>query len=144
LASAAGNKEMVVLLLAHGADANAQNSDGQTPLQEMRASTLDDATKAGVAAALQGKRKVRVQAPSPARSPPPKSAPTAPATAQISVPNCWDVAGIARVVIQANQGIGPDVLAGAVEQMQVAMGCRPAPQTTECSWVGNNMTCKTQ
>jgi len=54
------------------------------------------------------------------------------------------VGGIARAVMQANPGIQPNVLASAVEQYQVTMGCRTAPLQTQCSWVGDIWTCKTQ
>jgi hypothetical protein len=57
LAAAAGNAEVVALLLAHGATVNARNSDGQTPLQEMQASSLDPALKKNVATVLQAKPK---------------------------------------------------------------------------------------
>lgn len=147
-AAVTGQKEIATLLLAHGANLNARNGDGRTPLEEMQASTLDDATKSSVAAALQATPKVRTQAASPVRVPPPTPAPAPPATAQTTVPNCWDVGGIARLVVQANPNIdfarNPGVLPGAVEKMQIAMGCRPAPQTTQCSWVGSTWTCKTQ
>jgi len=144
-AASEGNAEMVALLLAHGADPNARNSDGQTPLQEMQTATLDDATKASVAAALHATPKVKAQAAAPARVPPPTPAPASPATAQTAVPNCWDIVGIARWVKQANPGIErqPGVLLGAVEQFQITMGCRPAPQQTECHWIGSTWTCKT-
>jgi hypothetical protein len=40
LAAAAGNKEVVVLLLTHGADPSIKNIDGLTPLQEMQPSPV--------------------------------------------------------------------------------------------------------
>jgi hypothetical protein len=63
---------------------------------------------------------------------------------QPSMPSCWDVKAIARPIIQANPGISNETLGLAVEKMQVAMGCRPAPQKTECSWIGATWTCRSQ
>jgi Ankyrin repeats (3 copies)/Ankyrin repeats (many copies) len=159
LAAASGNKEMVALLLARGADVNARNGDGQTPLEEMQASSLDAATKTSIAAVLQAKPKV--QAASPAQLPTPQQGgPAEPfrfspgqgqqppaasaAPTQSTGPDCWDVQGIARWVTQANPGIKPGVLWKAVEKYQILTGCRPAPQKTECSWFGDTWTCKTQ
>ena len=143
LAATAGHKDVVALLLAHGADLNVRNSDGQTPLQEMRASSLDPATKAKIAVMLGAKRApAHVQNPVAATTPPPPVSSQAPASN--GVPACTDVVGIARVVMQANPGAPPNVLAAAVDQIQISMGCRPPPQKTECSWVGERWTCTTQ
>jgi ankyrin repeat protein len=70
VAAASGHKEMVALLLAHGADLNARNSDGQTPLQEMQASSLDAATKKSLANVLQPKPKEQVTLPTPVQAAP--------------------------------------------------------------------------
>lgn len=123
LAATAGHKEAVALLLAHGADVKIKNSDGQTPLQEMRASSLDPATKAKIAMMLGAKRApAHVQNPVAATTPPPPVSLQAPAPS--GLPACTDVAGIARLVMQANPGIRPEVLTYAVEKMQVTLGCR--------------------
>jgi ankyrin repeat protein len=146
LAAAAGKKELVALLLTHGADPTIKNSDGQTPLQETQASSLDPAAKSSVAALLRAPaRKSAPPATVPAVAQAPSSVP-----AQPSVPACSDVGGIARLVMQTNPGTdwtnirNARVLAVAVEKMQVAMGCRQAPQKTECSWVVSTWTCTTQ
>jgi ankyrin repeat protein len=141
-AASNGQREIATLLLAHGADRNLRNSDGQTPLDEIQASTLDDATKVSVSAALQATPKVRAPVPLP-RPMPPAPAPSV-ASTQPTMPSCWDVPGMFRWVAQANPGIKPDVLTVAVEKAQVMMGCRPAPQTTKCAWIGNTWTCKTE
>lgn len=142
LAATAGHTEVVALLLAHGADAKIRNSDGQTPRQEMQASALDPATKAKIAAMLGAKHApAHVQRPVAATTPSP---PPSQAVAPNALPACTDVAGIARLVMQANPGERPEVLAMAVDQFQIAMGCRPPPQKTECSWIGDTWTCTTK
>jgi hypothetical protein len=89
--------------------------------------------------------RVKTQAAPPPRVPPrPAAASPPPATAQTTMPNCWDVAGITRVLTQANPGIEPAVLVRAIEKYQIMMGCRPAPQTTQCAWIGTVWTCRTQ
>jgi ankyrin repeat protein len=146
LAAAAGKKDIVTLLLAHGADVKAQNSDSQTPLQEMEASNdLDQATKANIAAVL----RAPARAPAPVRSPvatttPPPPPANSQAPASNSLPACTDLRGIARLMMRANPDARPEVLAGAVTKYQEAMGCRPPPQKTECSWIGSTWTCRTK
>jgi len=121
LAATAGHKEIVAFLIAHGADGKIRNSDGQTAFQEMLASPLDSATKDQLAAMLRAKR-------SPSHSEKSATATVAPQAApQNSLPACTDVGGIARLVIQANPGAPPQVIAGAVDRFQIAMGCRPPP-----------------
>jgi Ankyrin repeats (3 copies) len=149
LAATAGHTDVVALLLVHGADVKVRNSDGQTPLQEMRASSLDPATKAKIAAVFDAKRAPAYpQKPGAATVPPPL--PVSPQSpAQNSMPACTDVMGIARLVIQANPGIekNPRVLAGVVDKFQIDLGCRPPPPPplkTECSWLGDTWTCITR
>jgi Ankyrin repeats (3 copies) len=138
LAAAAGHKEIVAFLLAHGADAKIRNSDGQTSLQEMRASLLDPATKANIAAMLSAKRAPPyLQKPAATTAPPPLPVGSQSPPQNGSVPACTDVAGIARLVMRANPGISPAVLAVAVQKVQITMGCRQAPQKTECCWIGS-------
>jgi ankyrin repeat protein len=135
LAAAAGHSEIAAFLVAHGADLKIRNGDGQTPLQEMRASSLDRATKAKLAVTLGAKLTPAYdRKPVAAAMPPQPAAPQAPSRV---LPVCTDVAGIARVIMQANPGIGPAVLASAIEKVQIAMGCRQAPQKTECCWIGS-------
>jgi ankyrin repeat protein len=141
LAATAGQKEVAALLIAHGADIKVRNSDGQTPLQEMQASSLDAATKANIAAALRPPIRAPAQSKAPTAMTPPTGGAQAPSG---SLPACTDVAGIARVIMQANPGpMRPAVLTKAIEQVQIAMGCRQAPQVTKCMWVGEVWTCKT-
>jgi hypothetical protein len=71
-------------------------------------------------------------------------APVRPATQPRNIPSCWDVGTIARSIMRTNPGIEPGALAEAVKQAQVLMGCRQAPQKTECSWIGSTWTCTTQ
>jgi hypothetical protein len=150
LAATAGHKEIVAVLLAHGADVRIKNSDGQTPLQEMQVSPLDPATKAKIAVML-GPKQVRKPVTAPVPLQPSGSLTVAPMPPQSSssvtpngLPACTDVAGIARVVIQANPGAPPAVIARAVDQIQIAMGCRAPPLKTRCSWIGDVWTCTTQ
>jgi hypothetical protein len=127
LAAEYGHKEIVALLLAHGADVNARNSDGQTPPQEMQASSLDPAIKASIALLFQSKPKAQatipaqVQAVSPAlvQAPAPSVASDHP-----TMPTCWDVSGIVRGIRQANPGIDGLVLFRAVKRYQELLGCR--------------------
>jgi Ankyrin repeats (3 copies) len=138
LAATAGHKDIVAFLLEHGADTKIKNRDGQTPLQEMRASLLDSATKAHIAAMLSPKRAPPyLQKPAAATAPPPLPVGPQSPPQNGSLPACTDVAGIAHLVMQSNPGIGPAVLAGAIEKIQIAMGCRQAPQQAECCWIGN-------
>jgi hypothetical protein len=148
-----GNKELVMLLLAYGADVNARNKSGQTPLQAMmQASELDAATKASIAPLLQNKPKAQAGAASP-----PATTPARPssAAAQPTTPNYCDVGTLVRALNQAAElrpelrapgtpGMNPALLPRALEEMQIALGCRQPPQTTECRWIGNTWTCKTQ
>jgi hypothetical protein len=114
VAATEGHIVIVAFLLAHGADANATDRDGQTPLQEMRVSSLDPATKAKIAVMLGAKRATaHVQNPVAARTPPPPVSYQAPASN--GVPACTDVVGIARLVMQANPGAPPNVIAAAVD-----------------------------
>jgi ankyrin repeat protein len=148
LAAAAGNKEVVVLLLTHGADPNIKNTDGLTPLQEMQASSLDPATKTSIATVLRSPAKVRTEAtPLPrgdAQAPISLNPPRRGDAGSPALPSCWDVVGLARLVTQANPNIDPAVLTLTVQELQVTMGCRQAPQKTECSWIGGTWTCTTK
>jgi ankyrin repeat protein len=132
LAATEGHKEVVALLLAHGPDVRIRSSNGQTPLQEMQtSSSIDPATKAKIAAMLGAKPAPRqvhnsVTARSPV-APTPLSAPPTPVyqePQQSGTPACTDAVGLARVVMQANPGIPPQVLAVTVQKLQVTMGCR--------------------
>jgi hypothetical protein len=174
LAAAAGRKQVVVLLLKHVADPAIRNSDGQTPLEEMQASSLDPANKSNIAAALRppppkgvSSAQIRerasetIQPPMPSNTtarqiaPMPPSEPggsragsSAPApsvaTQSPALPACWDVVGIARLLMQTNPNVPPRVLVRAIEQAQISMGCRQPPLKTECSWIGSNWTCTTK
>jgi hypothetical protein len=168
LAATAGHKEMVAFLLAHGADPKIKNTDGQTPLQEMLesslASSLDPTTKAKIAAMLGPKPALaKPRQPAVAAAPSPSSlaplAPSPPASSQAPAPSsiaaCTDVAGLARAIVQANPNEkNPRVIALAVEQLQIAMGCRQAPLRqaplwqaplkTECSQLLDTWTCTTK
>ena len=153
MAATAGHKEIVALLLAHGADPNIKNSRGQTPLQEMQTSALDPANKASIASVLRSTAKVSAKGvlPDHRKAPPSPPGPPMQIGSQSSdvqngpaLPNCWDVAGIARLVMQANPGAPPQVIAAAVDQFQITMGCRQAPQKTACSWLGDTWTCTTK
>ena len=123
LAATAGNKEIVTFLLAHGADAKITNSDGQTPLQEMRSSSLDPATKTQIAAMF-GAKRLREHSERPATGAVSTSPLGVPQSTPQGLPDCTDVAGIARLVIQANPGAPPQVVAAAVGRFQIALGCR--------------------
>ena len=137
-AASTAEKDTVSLLVAHGADINIRNKDGHTPLQEAESSdTLDAASKANIAVVLRATPKVKaydgstVRARAP-RMPPKTSVQLGSQSGDIqggrAMPNCWDVAGIARWVMYANPGErNPRVIAGAVEKVQIMMGCRQAP-----------------
>lgn len=117
LAATAGHQEVVAFLLTRGADVRVRNSDGQTPLQEMRASSLDPATKAKLAPMLGAKR-------APARVPNPVAAtmPSPPVNPQAATPNG---------LTQANPDAPPGALAAAVDRFQIsndvtlALDCAP-------------------
>jgi ankyrin repeat protein len=149
LAAAAGNKDVVAFLLAHGADAAARNSDGQTPLEELNSSSLEPAIKKDIARVLGGSA-ASASRPKPAMSPK-KSSVNLQAPQPEGLPVCTDLRGIANFIMQANPRTSPHVLMSAVEQYQVAMGCRqpsppimPAPsQTTKCTWEADVFTCRT-
>jgi len=154
LAATAGHKEIVAVLPAHGADVRIKNGDGQTPLQEMQLSPLDPATKAKIAVML-GPKQAPTHVPKAVTAPVPLQpsgsltpAPIPPQSSSSVTPNglpaCTDVAGIARIVIQANPGAPPGVIARAVDQLQIAMGCRAPPLKTRCSWIGDVWTCTTK
>jgi ankyrin repeat protein len=128
LAATAGQSEIAALLLANGADVQIQNSDGQTPLQEMWASSLDHATKTKVAVTL-GIKHTSADARKPVAATMPQ--PATPQAEGAPLPACTDVAGIARRIMHANPRIRPAVLASAVEQFQIAMGCRQSSQRTD-------------
>jgi hypothetical protein len=124
LAATAGHKEVVALLLAHGADVRIRNGDGQTPLQEMQASSsVDAATKAKISTML-GTKSVPRQVPNSVTSSSPAPLTPVQEPQQSGIPACTDAVGLARVVMQANPGAPPQVLARAVERLQVMMGCR--------------------
>jgi hypothetical protein len=73
------------------------------------------------------------------------SQPINPTQPQNNLPGCSDLRGIATLIMRANPGpLEPRALASAVEQYQIAMGCRPAPVETQCSWLGSTWTCKTR
>jgi ankyrin repeat protein len=151
-AASAGETDMISLLIARGTDLNLRNKEGQTPIQEAESSDLDAATKASVAAVLRAPARKSASARPIATAPTPAVAAPAPINTQApnSLPACTDVVGIARLVMQANPGTdwtsgrNPAVLAIAVEKAQIAMGCRQAPQKTECSWIGSTWTCTTK
>jgi ankyrin repeat protein len=153
LAAAGGHKEVAALLLANGADPKVRNGDGQTPLQELQASSLDAATKASVSAILRPPTRAPVRAQNVLPAKKPLQVPIAQASAPNSLPACTDLGGIARLIMQANPGLEPGVLMRAIEQYQVAMGCRSpapaavyvpppqpqqAPTTTNCTTFGSN------
>ena len=142
-AASAGNAAMVALLLARGADPNARDGDGRTPLQSMQVSNLDAATKESVRAALTT-QKVQTRSSPPSRPITPPAPKNAGIATPPAVPSCWDVVGLARLLMQANPGAEPRVLAMALEKMQVAMECRQAPLTTTCAWIGSTWTCKAE
>src|ERR1700730_7539961 len=104
-------------------------------------SSLDPASKTSVAAVLRSPAKVRAETtPTPrgdARAPMSLNSPHSGGPGSPAVPSCWDVAGLTRLVMQANPGIRPGVLARTVDNLQVMMGCRQAPQKTECLWIGD-------
>jgi len=139
-AASAGHRDVAALLVAHGADINARDGDGQTPLQKVESSNdLDQATKASVAVVLQAPTRKPAQARTPSAVTTPPSPPTniaAPTTA----PACTDVAGLARLVMQASPYMdwtdhsNSGLLVKAVERLQVTLGCRQAPLATRPNW----------
>lgn len=134
LAAAYGHKDVVALLLAHGADVRIRSSDGQTPLQDMQvSSSIDPATKAKISAMLAPKPVPRqvpnsatTMSPAPSTPTPLTSIPPTPVQApqQSGLPDCNDVVGLYRAIMQANPGAPPQVIVSAVRQAQVLMGCR--------------------
>jgi ankyrin repeat protein len=168
-AASTGEKDTISLLVAHGADINIRNKESHTPLQEAESSdTLDAPSKASIAVVLRATPKLKAHdAPTvrggAARMPP--STPTQLGSQSgdtqrgPALPNCWDVAGIARGITHANPGVrNPRVIASAVEQAQIMMGCRQAPPRTDfgsaarqparrvpptvtCNTIGSTTTC---
>jgi ankyrin repeat protein len=152
-AASVGHKDIISLLIARGADLNLRNKEGQTPIQEAESSdTIDAATKADVVAMLRATPKIKAHDASTAPGAPTMSpaTPIQPRSQSGDIqgrpplPNCWDIGGITRFVMDANPNISGAVLTKAVEKYQEMLGCRPPPQKSECSWIFSTWTCTTK
>ena len=138
LAASVAQKDIISLLIARGADLNLRNKEGQTPIQKAESSdTVDAATKADVVATLRATPKIKARDASTAPGTPAMShaTPIQPRSQSGDIqgrpplPNCWDIAGIARFIMDANPNtnVSGAVLTKAVEKYQVMLGCRPLP-----------------